>query len=162
MAESDATSARTPSTRVETSPPRPRRRWPWVLGLGILVVPAALVALWTWITLSFAYSTGERAGYVQKLSRKGWICKTWEGELAMANLPGAMPEIFKFSVRDDSVAAHLTQTMGQRVSISYAQHKGVPTSCFAETEYYVTDAKASDSPDPPSRRDFVSGSGRAG
>ena len=90
MAESDATSARTPSTRVETSPPRPRRRWPWVLGLGILVVPAAIVALWTWITLSFAYSTGDRAGYVQKLSRKGWICKTWEGELAMANIPGAM------------------------------------------------------------------------
>ena len=141
MAESDAT-PRTPSTRVETSPPRHRRKWPWVLGLGILVVPAAIVALWTWITLSFAYSTGDRAGYVQKLSRKGWICKTWEGELAMATIPGAMPEIFKFSVRDDSVAAHLTQTMGQRVSISYAQHKGVPTSCFGETEYYVTDAKA--------------------
>ena len=130
------------STRVDASPPRPRRKWPWVLGLGILVVPAAIVALWTWITLSFAYSTGDRAGYVQKLSRKGWICKTWEGELAMANIPGAMPEIFKFSVRDESVAAHLTQTMGQRVSISYAQHKGVPTSCFAETEYYVTEAKA--------------------
>jgi hypothetical protein len=141
MAESDAT-PRTPSTRVEASPPRHRPRWPWLLGLGILVVPAAMVALWTWITLSFAYSTGERAGYVQKLSRKGWICKTWEGELAMANLPGAMPEIFKFSVRDDSVAAHLTQTMGQRVSITYAQHKGVPTSCFGETEYYVTDGKA--------------------
>lgn len=142
MAESEATPARTPSTPVETFPPRHRRRWPWVLGLGILVVPAAIVVLWTWITLSFAYSTGERAGYVQKLSRKGWICKTWEGELAMATIPGAMPEIFKFSVRDDSVAAHLTQTMGQRVSITYAQHKGVPTSCFGETEYYVTDGKA--------------------
>ena len=142
MAENETTPARAPSTRVESAPPRNRRKWPWVLGLGILVVPAAIVALWTWITLSFAYSTGERAGYVQKLSRKGWICKTWEGELAMANLPGAMPEIFKFSVRDDSVAAHLTQTLGQRVSISYAQHKGVPTSCFGETEYYVTDGKA--------------------
>jgi hypothetical protein len=131
---------------VDASPQRPRRKWPWVLGLGILVVPAAIVALWIWITLSFAYSTGDRAGYVQKLSRKGWICKTWEGELAMANLPGAMPEIFKFSVRDESVAAHLTQTMGQRVSISYAQHKGVPTSCFGETEYYVTDAKAAGQP----------------
>ena len=127
---------------MDASPARNRRKWPWVLGLGILVVPAAIFALWTWITLSFAYSTGDRAGYVQKLSRKGWICKTWEGELAMANIPGAMPEIFKFSVRDDSVAAHLTQTMGQRVSISYAQHRGIPTSCFGETEYYVTDAKA--------------------
>jgi hypothetical protein len=57
-----------------------------------------------------------------------------------------MPEIFKFSVRDDSVAAHLTQTMGQRVSISYAQHKGVPTSCFGETEYYVTASKAGGQP----------------
>jgi len=142
MAENEAAPARSSSTRVETAPLRPRRRWPWVLGLGILVVPTAIVALWTWITLSFAYSTGERAGYVQKLSRKGWICKTWEGELAMANLPGAMPEIFKFSVRDDAVAAHLTQTMGQRVSISYAQHRGIPTSCFGETEYFVTDTKA--------------------
>jgi hypothetical protein len=130
------------ATRVETAPPRNRRKWPWVLGLGVLIAPAAIVALWTWITLSFGYSTGERAGYVQKLSRKGWICKTWEGELAMANLPGAMPEIFQFSVRDDSVAARLTQTLGQRVSISYAQHKGVPTSCFGETEYFVTDVKA--------------------
>jgi hypothetical protein len=126
----------------EIAPQRNRRRWPWVLGLGLLVVPVAIAALWTWITLSFAYSTGERAGYVQKLSHKGWICKTWEGELAMASIPGAMPEIFKFSVRDDSVAAHVTQTLGQRVSISYAQHRGVPTSCFGETEYYVTDVKA--------------------
>jgi hypothetical protein len=126
----------------DTAPQRNRRRWPWVLGLGLLVVPVAIAALWTWITLSFAYSTGERAGYVQKLSHKGWICKTWEGELAMASIPGAMPEIFKFSVRDDSVAAHVTQTLGQRVSISYAQHRGVPTSCFGETEYYVTDVKA--------------------
>jgi hypothetical protein len=118
--------------------PSNRRKWPWVVGLGVVLVPAAVFALWTLITLSFAYSTGERAGYVQKLSRKGWICKTWEGELAMANLPGAMPEVFKFSVRDDSVAGRLTQTLGQRVSISYAQHKAVPTSCFGETEYYVT------------------------
>ena len=86
----------TPPTRVGTPPRHKRRKWPWVVGLGILVVPAALIAVWTWITLSFAYSNGERAGYVQKLSRKGWICKTWEGELAMANMPGAMPEIFKF------------------------------------------------------------------
>ena len=103
---------------------------------------AASFAAWTWGTLKYTYASGDRSGFVQKISKKGWVCKTWEGELAMANLPGAMPEIFKFSVRDEAVAAHLTQTMGQRVSISYAQHKGVPTSCFGETEYYVTDAKA--------------------
>ena len=122
----------------ETVASRNRRKWPWAVALGVVLVPAAVLALWILITLSFSYSTGERAGYVQKLSRKGWVCKTWEGELAMANLPGAMPEVFKFSVRDDSVAGRLTQTLGQRVSISYAQHKAVPTSCFGETEYYVT------------------------
>jgi hypothetical protein len=105
------------------------------------VLPVAIFALWAWITLSYSYSTGERAGYVQKFSKKGWICKTWEGELAMATMPGAMPEIFKFSVRDEAVAHHLTQTIGQRVSISYAQHKGVPTSCFGETEHHVTSVK---------------------
>lgn len=126
---------------VEKTPPRKRRKWPWVLGLGIFVVPVAILALWGWITLSYTYSEGERAGYVQKFSKKGWICKTWEGELAMANMPGAMPEIFKFSVRDDSAANVLTRTIGQRVSISYSQHKGVPTSCFGETQYFVTSVK---------------------
>ena len=98
------------------------------------------------ITLGYSYSEGERAGYVQKFSKKGWICKTWEGELAMATMPGTMPEIFKFSVRDDSVANVLTSTMGQRVSISYAQHKGVPTSCFGESQHYVTAVKKLDKP----------------
>jgi len=35
------------------------------------------------ITLQVVYSDGERVGYIQKISRKGWVCKTWEGELAM-------------------------------------------------------------------------------
>jgi hypothetical protein len=126
------------SANAEKTPARKRRKWPWFLALGVFVIPFALFALWTWITLSYTYSEGERAGYVQKFSKKGWICKTWEGELAMATMPGAMPEIFNFSVRDDSVAAVLTKTIGQRVSITYSQHKGVPTSCFGETEHYVT------------------------
>jgi hypothetical protein len=88
--------------------------------------------------LHWSYSTGERAGYVQKFSKKGWICKTWEGELAMATVPGVMPEKFYFSVRDDSVAAKINRTLGKRVSLAYDQHKGVPTSCFGETEYFVT------------------------
>jgi hypothetical protein len=138
MGESHQPPPPEPNAPSDAPPRRRRRRWPWVVGFGILIVPFALLALWTWITLSYTYSEGERAGYVQKFSRKGWICKTWEGELAMATMPGAMPEIFKFSVRDDSVAAVLTHTIGQRVSIGYRQHKGVPTSCFGETEHYVT------------------------
>jgi hypothetical protein len=107
----------------------------------LVIVPVVLFSLWTWIALSWAYSAGERAGYVQKLSKKGWLCKTWEGELAMANLPGAMPQIFKFSVRNDSIARVMEKSLGKQVSISYEEHRGVPTTCFGETEYYVTNVR---------------------
>jgi len=109
--------------------------------LVILLVPALVFGTWSWVTLNYSYSKGERAGYVQKLSKKGWVCKTWEGELAMANLPGTMPEIFRFSVRNDSIARILEKNVGKRVSLTYDQHRGVPTSCFAETEYYITNVR---------------------
>ena len=113
-----------------------------VLTLTALVVaPLLAVALWTFITLSWSYSRGERAGYVQKFSQKGWLCKTWEGELAMVNVPGAMQEKFQFSVRDEMVASYISGSMGKRVSLTYEQHKGVPTNCFGETDYYVTAVK---------------------
>jgi len=102
------------------------------------LVPLALFAGYVTVVLHWSYSEGERAGYVQKFSRKGWVCKTWEGELAMASIPGSMPELFQFTVRDDAVAAHLNKTMGQRVSLTYEQHRGLPTSCFGETDYFVT------------------------
>jgi hypothetical protein len=97
---------------------------------------------WVWLTLTWSYSEGERAGYVQKFSRKGWLCKTWEGEIAMVTMPGAIPDKFEFSVRDDAVAQQINALAGRRVVLSYAQHKFVPSSCFAETEYYVTGARA--------------------
>ena len=121
----------------EASSPRRRRKWPWIL-LAVLLAPVLLLAAWTAITLSYTYSeAGHRAGYLQKLSHKGWICKTWEGELAMVNVPGAAQERFPFTVRSDSLAHVMSKLMGSRVSITYEQHKGVPTSCFGETEYYV-------------------------
>ena len=123
-----------------TQLPRKRRRL-GLLFLLLLAVPILLIALYTWLALTFNYSDGERAGYVQKFSRKGWICKTWEGELAMVNLPGAMPEIFRFSVRDDAVAAKVNASLGRRVRLHYDQHKGLPTTCFGETEYFVTAAE---------------------
>jgi hypothetical protein len=109
------------------------------LRIGFIVVLIAVLGFggWTWATLSYNYSDGERAGYVQKLSRKGWICKTWEGELALVNLPGAMPEIFHFSVRDDAVAKRIQQSVGKRVALSYEQHIGIPTTCFGDTQYFV-------------------------
>ncbi len=111
----------------------------WVATL--LIVAALLFGLYTWATLSWSYSTGERAGYVQKLSKRGWLCKTWEGELAMVTIPGTMPEKFYFSVRKGSVAEAIQKAMGKRVGLVYEQHKGVPTNCFGDTEYFVTDVK---------------------
>lgn len=114
-----------------------------VLGyfVGVLVGLAALVALYTFVVLSWSYSAGERAGFMQKLSHKGFVCKTWEGELQLVAMPGSMPEKFLFSVRDEAVAQRINATMGKRVALTYEQHIGVPTSCFGETAYFVTDVK---------------------
>jgi hypothetical protein len=115
------------------------RRWLRRIRILVLLLPflvAAGGALWIWVALDFSYSTGDRAGYVQKFSKKGWLCKTWEGELALVSLPGAMPEIFAFSVRDDAVAAEVNKHLGSRVTLTYDQHNGLP-SCFGETEYFV-------------------------
>jgi hypothetical protein len=106
--------------------------------LLIVLIPAVVIALWIWVALGYTYASGERAGYVQKISKKGWLCKTWEGELAMANLPGTMPQIFSFTVRSDSIANVLEQTIGKQVSVTYEQHRGLPTSCFGETEYFIS------------------------
>lgn len=114
--------------------------------LSLVVAAAALFALYTWITLSWSYSEGERAGYLQKLSKKGWLCKTWEGEILLSSMPGAIPERFAFTVRDEAVVRQLQAAMGQRVQLTYAQHKGVPTSCFGETEYFVVKAAVGGQP----------------
>ena len=110
--------------------------------LGIVLVPIAVVILYTWVTLNWSFSRGMRTGYIQKLSKRGWVCKTWEGEMAMVTMPGAIPDKFLFSIRDDNVAELINKFAGKRVSLVYEQHKGVPTSCFGETEYFIVEAKA--------------------
>ena len=109
---------------------------------GVVVLPIFVFSLYTWAALSWTYSNGERAGYVQKFSEKGWICKTWEGELAIVSIPGTMAEKFYFTVRNDSIARLVNLTMGKRVALVYHQHMGVPTTCFGETQYFVVDVKA--------------------
>jgi hypothetical protein len=113
---------------------------------GVIVVIALLVAAYTWVVLSWSYSDGERAGYVQKFSRKGWLCKTWEGDLAMVNLPGQPAEIFSFTVRDDAVAAQINTLVGKRVALHYDQHVGIPTNCFGDTSHFVDGIRAVDEP----------------
>ncbi len=115
-----------------------RSRWKLWLFLIVIVLPALVFSVYTWATLHFVYGRGERAGFVQKISRKGWVFKTWEGELAMVNLPGTVPEIFQFSVRNDDVAARIQDSMNQRVVLHYDEHRGIPVNWFAETRYFVT------------------------
>lgn len=110
----------------------------------LILIPVAvclLFAAYIWVMLSWSYSSGERAGWVQKLSNKGYVCKTWEGEMALVSLPGSMPEKFVFTVWDDNTAEKVHAVMGKRVSLHYEQHIWLPTSCFGETEYFVTDVK---------------------
>lgn len=117
-----------------------------LLFLAILVL---LALAWVWLALTWSYSEGERAGYVQKFSSKGWICKTWEGEIAMVTMPGAIPEKFEFSVREESVAQQINALAGKRVVLHYRQHKFVPTSCFGETEYFVVGVREMLESPPP-------------
>lgn len=112
-----------------------------LISLAVLV---GLTALYFWAAFSWSYSSGERAGWVQKLSRKGWIWKTWEGELAMVSMPGAAPEKFYFTITDDAVAEQINQLMGRRASLHYEEKVGLPTSCFGETRHYVTGARVAE------------------
>jgi len=104
--------------------------------VGVTAIVLAAV-LWTWFTLSWSYSDGERAGVLQKFSRKGWVCKTYEGELALYIVGGVAPEIWAFSVRDEAVVKQLNALVGERVRLHYTEHKAIPSSCFAETAYFV-------------------------
>jgi hypothetical protein len=106
-----------------------------------LIVLAALVVGYFAVVLNWNYSTGERAGWVQKFSKKGWLCKTWEGELALVTMPGTMQEKFLFTVWDDAVAELINRHMGKRVSLHYEEKVGLPTTCFGETRHYVTGVK---------------------
>lgn len=109
--------------------------------LMFLIIPVGLFALYTWAVLSWSYSSGERAGYVQKLSEKGFLCKTYEGELILVSMPGTQAEKFYFTVKDPKIAQKINETVGKRVRLTYEQHIGVPSTCFGETSYYVNDVK---------------------
>ena len=131
-----------PESEAVPSPAPPkgfaRRNWGKLSLLTVVLVPALIFTIWAGVTLNFAYSKGMRVGFVQKFSEKGWLCKTHEGELAMVNMPGAMSQIFTFSVRNDSVAKAVNDAMAKgRVELQYEEHRGVPTNCFGETSYFV-------------------------
>jgi hypothetical protein len=112
--------------------------------VGIIVAVLLILAGYFWVVLSWNYSSGERAGWIQKFSKKGWICKTWEGEMAMVSMPGTTQEKFYFTVWDDAVAEQINKVMGKRVSLHYEEKVGLPTTCFGETRHYVMKVTAVD------------------
>lgn len=109
--------------------------------LLLVVAVGVLCTGYMMFVLNWSYSKGERIGYVQKFSEKGWLCKTWEGELQMLPVPGAIPEKFVFSVRDKALIGKINSTMGKKVSLNYEQHKGIPTNCFGESEYFGVEVR---------------------
>lgn len=111
----------------------------WVFTTFALI--ATFFAGYLWLALNWSYSKGERAGYVQKFSQKGWLIKTWEGELALVAVPGSMPEKFFFTTRNDELAKKINASVGKRVSIYYEQHKGLPANWFGDTDYFAEDVK---------------------
>jgi len=117
--------------------------------VGVLALAGLVLALWIWAMLSWSYSSGERAGWVQKLSKKGWLCKTWEGEMAMVSLPGSVPEKFFFTVSDDATAEQINRVMGRRVSLHYEEHILLPTSCFGDTRHFVKQVRTIDETPAP-------------
>ena len=132
-----------PTPPVADAPVHHMPRWKRVFaffGVGVVVIPIATIVLWTWLALHWSYSEGERAGTLQKFSRKGWVCKTWEGELQISTIPGSAPILWDFSVRDGAVAGQLEEAVAHegRVVLKYEEHRGIPTSCFGDTRYFVT------------------------
>jgi hypothetical protein len=105
-----------------------------------LVIALGLFVLYTWITLTYTYSEGSRAGFLQKFSKRGWVCKTWEGEIVTGSMLGNQ-EKFMFSVRDANLAKEVNAAIGKRIEVDYAQHIGVPSNCFGETEYFLKSIK---------------------
>lgn len=126
--------------RSESPPPPPRRHWwgRWKLWVALLLLtPILLFVIYTVSVLNWSYSEGIRAGYLQKFSRKGWLCKTWEGELALTNYPGQAPTIWTFTVRKEAAARQLNLVLGRRVMLFYREHRGIPSRCFGDTNYFV-------------------------
>lgn len=126
-------------------PPQPttffrRHRWKIIL-FGFIALVVGAGSLWTLITLTFSYSDGDRVGYVQKFSHRGWLCRTWEGELAMTPVPGATPQIFSFSVRDNDTVKRIKDAEGKRVALHYKEKRGIPSSCFGDTNYFISDIR---------------------
>jgi hypothetical protein len=115
---------------------KPRFRFGRIL-LWLILIVVVILGVWAAFSLSWAYSEGDRAGVLQKFSKKGWLCKTYEGELALYIVGGVAPQIWYFSTRDEDLAKQLSGAVGKNIQLHYTEHRGIPTNCFAETPYFA-------------------------
>jgi hypothetical protein len=115
---------------------KPRFRFGRIL-LWLILIVVVIIGVWAAFSLSWAYSEGDRAGVLQKFSKKGWLCKTYEGELALYIVGGVAPQIWYFSTRDEDLAKQLSGAVGKNIQVHYTEHRGIPTNCFAETPYFA-------------------------
>ena len=122
--------------------PQRKSRLKWIIWAGLL--PLLIFAAYLAFVFNWSYSEGERAGYLQRFSNKGWLCKTYEGELAMTTVPGVAPILWDFTVRDQAVADQLNAMAGKRVVLNYEEHRGIPTTCFGETGHFVNSVREID------------------
>lgn len=141
----DVERERTPDSAVPPPVAKPvvvetpwHKRWSTRVLAGLIIVPLLIFAVWAAVTLNVVYERGERYGYVQAFAKQGVVCATWEGELMETNVPGVAPEAFRFSVRDNAVAADVQASIGKRVALRYEEHRNVPTSCFGKSDHFVT------------------------
>ena len=95
----------------------------WLLILLLVLIAGFGI---TYLIFNFTYSEGNRAGVLIKFSKKGYVFKTYEGELnigGLGNIPNTaqMNQIWDFSVRDNSVADSLMKLEGKKVSLHYRE-----------------------------------------
>ena len=109
-----------------------------IWGTIILIVLLAFLVYWNYYN---TYSEGNRAGILQKFSKKGNIFKTYEGELIMSSITTTgnatiASEKFYFSVKNDSIAGVLFNLEGKHVTLHYEQKRShLPWR--GDSNYYI-------------------------
>ncbi len=115
----------------------------------ILLLLAGVIFWWKYY---YTYSDGYRSGLLQKLSHKGNVMKTYEGELVMSSVSSTSnvalaSEKFYFSIANDSLAKALMNLEGKRVRLHYEQKNG-KLPWRGESEYIVDGFNAENSITP--------------
>ncbi len=109
-------------------PPKKKRGY---TGFFVKLIIVLLLAggVFFWWKFYYTYSDGYRAGILQKLSHKGNVFKTYEGELIMSSITSTLnvpvaSEKFYFSVANDSLARAMMNFEGKTMRLHYEQKKG--------------------------------------